>query len=398
MVPDLNRRFPVRIRPRYLEAPESYGQRLALANGLPALASSKAARQLAASSEAQALRAALVRWCEAKGGLAPGHFQRQARQVREELPARSMCRLCAGGATVGQLDHVETNCCLRHGLWTGPGTTPAAQFTVGREVIAAERRYRYLLRRNRADLSLFRAIASVLTPKNYGAPAQRIFDAGSYPVLIAVAGLLTDRSLHRKLFDTRLTFAETNARLAEHLRKAVPGSGCELADGVWLLLRPTFLWVRKSALDAPTGEDFVPLIAVNRADIQGADSTVRPLEPFSRYLAQLRQQRGALPVHRREVYVVAGQGKGRGPVPTVGRPLLICGDGHVLRRGWDKAFAALDEGRSMCPICNGGQPLAGYNTIVETHPHLAREWDAERNDNDCPLIGSRLAVQWLCDS
>lgn len=394
----MSRMLPVRVRPLHLESPESYGRRLALANGLPARVYAIAARQMATAGRAQALKEALELWCEKRGGLPIGHFQHQTWRVSEGLPGRSLCRLCAHGATVGQVDHYEMNCCLRHGLWTGPGISPEDQFLVGAEVLAAERRYRRLLRRKRIHLTLMRAIASILASSSGGDRTCRVFVAESYPAMIALADMLTDREVHRRLFDTYLTFAEAHARLTEHLAQAIPGADDRLAESVWLLLRPTYLWLRLISSTAAVGEEFVPLIGVNPADIPSGDRLVRPLEPFRRFLGLLRQGRSESSDHRLEMYMIAGQGRERDSGLSSIGSLLMCEEGHVVRRKWHKAVAALDEGRSMCPICNGGQPLPGYNTLAETHPRLALEWDARNNGTDASSLvaGSNKKGVWRC--
>src|SRR5690625_7890576 len=77
-------------------------------------------------------------------------------------------------------------------------------------------------------------------------------------------------------------------------------------DRIWLLLRPTFAWIRARLLAAPLGVDFNPLIEVDLDDLPDPQDVVRPLEPFSRYLQGLNQP-GAATQEGRESYLVVRQ-------------------------------------------------------------------------------------------
>lgn len=51
-----------------------------------------------------------------------------------------------------------------------------------------------------------------------------------------------------------------------------------------------------------------------------------------------------------------------------------------------------------CAICSGRRVLAGFNDLATTHPDLAKEWDAEKNDLAPTEVsaGSALKAFWVC--
>ncbi len=55
---------------------------------------------------------------------------------------------------------------------------------------------------------------------------------------------------------------------------------------------------------------------------------------------------------------------------------------------------------TQCPICANREILIGYNDLVTTHPHIAKEWNYEKNGNILPTnfaIGSHAKVWWKCE-
>lgn len=53
----------------------------------------------------------------------------------------------------------------------------------------------------------------------------------------------------------------------------------------------------------------------------------------------------------------------------------------------------------QCPICSNKRVLSGYNDLATTHPHIAAEWDYERNSDLLPTnitYGSSKKVAWKC--
>ena len=52
-----------------------------------------------------------------------------------------------------------------------------------------------------------------------------------------------------------------------------------------------------------------------------------------------------------------------------------------------------------CPYCSGHRVLVGFNDLVTTHPHIAAEWDTDRNGHKTPYQytrGSDEIVWWRC--
>lgn len=52
-----------------------------------------------------------------------------------------------------------------------------------------------------------------------------------------------------------------------------------------------------------------------------------------------------------------------------------------------------------CPYCSGHRVLVGFNDLVTTHPHIAAEWDTDRNGQKNPYQythGSDEIVWWRC--
>lgn len=71
-----------------------------------------------------------------------------------------------------------------------------------------------------------------------------------------------------------------------------------------------------------------------------------------------------------------------------------CKRGHV----WKTTISERKSG-SSCPICCNHKILAGFNDLATTHPHLALEWNSERNAPLLPTMvsfGSNKKVWWKC--
>ncbi len=52
-----------------------------------------------------------------------------------------------------------------------------------------------------------------------------------------------------------------------------------------------------------------------------------------------------------------------------------------------------------CPVCTGKAVLQGYNDLMTTHPHIALEWDFEKNDKLSPTMvsyGCNKKAYWKC--
>ena len=72
-----------------------------------------------------------------------------------------------------------------------------------------------------------------------------------------------------------------------------------------------------------------------------------------------------------------------------------CELGHSWEAQINKRFTF---GRN-CPYCSGNKVWQGYNDIVTTHPHIADEWDYEKNESLRPeqfSIGADKKIWWKC--
>lgn len=405
MVLDMTRALPVKIRPRHLETPESYGRRLARANGLPTDSARKAARQLAGTSQTSELRNALARWCETKGCLRQGHFRDQAVRAEEGLPGRTMCQLCAYGDTVEQFGHAESFVCLRHGVWTGLQTDAPFLVFVNDRVRSAEARYRRLRRAGRVQIILVQELAIIVNRHRNKPGVETRLDPANYSEVVLLAQLLTSRSFQRDLLQPTRTFAQARRLLEASVLAQLPSSDAVLFDGLWLLLRPAFLAVRDVVLNQkhPVPAicqllDFDPGIWARMRWIP------RPLEPFNRYLDVLETAPANSWAHACELLLAAGQAARPRAASKQGAwtASIICRRGHRSYRAMHSAFRTSQVERDGCAYCAGSRALAGYNSMAETHPNLAAQWHPSLNGHTVPShitgAGTSQSYWWICSS
>ncbi len=74
-----------------------------------------------------------------------------------------------------------------------------------------------------------------------------------------------------------------------------------------------------------------------------------------------------------------------------------CPLGHSFRSR--VALLANSGAKGGCPFCARKRPLAGFNTLADTHVTLVQEWDVEANGDLQPdqiLAGSGVEVHWRC--
>lgn len=68
---------------------------------------------------------------------------------------------------------------------------------------------------------------------------------------------------------------------------------------------------------------------------------------------------------------------------------------------WDAVIYSRSSGsKSGCPYCSGKRPLKGKTDLATTHPHLAEEWNYEKNGTLTPSMvppGSKKKVWWVCE-
>lgn len=62
---------------------------------------------------------------------------------------------------------------------------------------------------------------------------------------------------------------------------------------------------------------------------------------------------------------------------------------------WNAAISDRVKGGNNCPYCGGRRVWVGFNDIPTTHPHLAKEWNDER-DIFSLTAGSHYEAEWKC--
>ena len=73
----------------------------------------------------------------------------------------------------------------------------------------------------------------------------------------------------------------------------------------------------------------------------------------------------------------------------------ICDRGHR----WQAVVQSRGAQDSRCPVCAGRQVEPGFNDLASRYPHLADQWDRERNGALTPdrvLPGTHRKVWWQC--
>lgn len=389
------------VRVRHLESPESYGRRLAAGNGLPEHIPATAASQLVLDEIYSSKTVALARWCEVKGGLRSDHFEKQRIKFqRQTLPNRYMCRLCAYGEEIVQIDHAGANCCIRHGLWTGPGALPGNQTSVPDQILTADSTYRRLSRQGWKNLALMRELSSLIEREKGNEPNPHVFVVDTYPTVIKLADELTRPEFLRELLNPTKTLQEARATLRRLLRSDLSVTEEAIETSIWLLLRPTFLLVREYLEGRESGH--AGAISVTPSAVFGRKLVMRPLEPFSRFLQGISFTEGFDVRDRFELHMIPGQFE----VPRrqvrqgIQATEFLCIQGHRYMRTPNAAEQTFRSGQVGCPYCSGLSVLAGFNSMAETNPQLATEWNHEKNEEANPSnvsgAGNSQSYWWRC--
>jgi hypothetical protein len=71
-----------------------------------------------------------------------------------------------------------------------------------------------------------------------------------------------------------------------------------------------------------------------------------------------------------------------------------CSEGHE----WEAVVASRFSGYG-CPFCAGQRVITGQNDLASQFPHVALEWDLEKNGGITPseiAFGTRKKVWWKC--
>lgn len=299
------------------------------------------------------------------------------------LSTRFGCRRCSGGVVVTQVAHDGPRVCRRHRLWVGPGVEPATQEVVGKDIVAADRRYQALRRQGVLDAH---RLAELLDCVDAWAAADFEHPV-SAPERFRIAVELGRRVMgpHRLevVLASGLTAEERYTALTAVVNDIVKGrASAVLTDAVWLLLRAL------RHMDAAGDHAF----AIPEGLIEGDDEN---------HLAQLRSCSYPRARHLHLVQYVESAFPGTrysrlhfsGSVNT-----YACVRGHRFESsGLGIKRSARTAG---CGYCSNRKALAGFNSLADTHESVAKQWHPSANGDLTPadvIAGSDQTRFWLCE-
>ncbi len=384
------RPLPVRVRPRTFETPSSYAARLRDTNGIPARAWNA---MLRAHERRTGLEPepAVEDFLIAVGALRPNHFA----LVRSLLPAhadssscvrcvtglqdRYACALCSRGESVTEFEHDGPRACARHGRWVGPGAGIDEQVPVGLDVLKADRTYHRMKASGALDAHRLAELEECVdawarAEQNTAldAPTRFTLAVAAWQAVLA-SGLLKG-SAAPSLEARHLT-------LTRALQRAVNSPAVTvLVDLVWGLLRPTM---------RVADQDFHAFPAIVAA---GSDR--------SAHGEQYRTSSFPREAHLHRVQFVWSPRAGTRFALQHARHVTHdyeCALGHAFPSTVN--ILANSGQTGGCPYCARRKPLAGFNTLADTHPALLKEWDDQANGDlrpDQVLAGSGIEVHWRC--
>lgn len=331
---------------------------------------------------------ALEFFLEASGALRLSHFK----SVRGSLPShpdgtscdrcttglqdRFSCLLCARGALVAEYEHDGPRVCASHRRWVGPGGTISEQATVGADVLRADRAYQRM--KASGDIDAHR-LAELEGCVDAWARAER---GGSFnaPTRFAIAvrvalAALAPAALERY---AALSVESRYHALSKSLERATGSASCAvLVDLVWSLLRPT---------NAPSAADPHAFPSMEHGAVPHTEQYRTSSYPRALHL-HLAQFGGSERAGTRFALATLAHGTHN----------YECVEGHLF----SSTVYSLGNSGPMggCGYCGRRKALAGFNTLADTHPELASEWDHEANGELGPdqiLAGSGMPVHWRC--
>ncbi|MDQ0633715.1 hypothetical protein QFZ40_001624 [Arthrobacter pascens] len=403
------------LAPRYIpgEALISYAARLELRIGVDpgyewSLARSRemAIRRKGMNNDRAQRRLAIL--CEQMTGIPEGTFERRYR-CRDVI--ENACSLCTGEPGI-ELDAGGGRLvCPTHRCWTGPSIARAGlkPFELGQpgdgfmqqvapdvfeaadfldRVMNQGTAHRRLVDEVIGRVDRARTIAARSSRLGHG--IRSVIQSPSEAALVAaLVGTLTTPDVLTRIFDPRLTFREAHATLASVVAEKYPRAESPVIDQMWLLIRPTFSWIRTTKLGQAAVERFTPLIIP--PDTINFSQVSFPLEPFSRSLDCLSDKGRVGDGGWSDRYVVAQSD------PSVPEK-FICVGGHIQSTYRSHARRFKDED-FHCAICSGSRAVAGLNSLGDLMPRVASEWDGVANGDLSPYMvtpGSDRKVAWIC--
>jgi hypothetical protein len=403
--------LPIRVRPRHLETVNSYLVRLFEHNFLPLSALGSYRRQIGKLLMEAGIHPS-IRPVEVALFLAIRLGSWRAENVKSWqyvwplhpklrvtlLVANShrwMCRNCAHGEEVKQIDHLVGNVCATHRLWIGDGTSPERQTLVDDSVIRADFIFTRWIRGGRIRESAVDALWQILNDSQQSPEFETPI---CYVDLVKCLGILIDRQFTARLLDPRQTFHRAYELLEHEIVANSIEPHAPITDALWRYLRPTF-WQIRSMLGGhaihPAEEQLVVLPPATARPIG-------PLEPFHRYYAALRSSL-ANPLQDHFAKYAKNQVTNSPPLTEVlqDNELLdfICENGHVSSRDVRRIRESFESGHPGCGVCSGSSIDDEFNSLHQTHPALASQIDAGLNPGlDTRRIGKsdRRLIFWKC--
>lgn len=382
MTGDLERTFPFRVRLHHRETFTSLERRVLARNGEPRDLSKRYRAEHHLTAEQW--RGTLHRKNRSTAPPVPDHGVHHAdgdtcEQCTDLLSHRWMCTSCAHGEHVEQEPHFLSPVCDRHSRWVGFDSTPEAQAPVGQQHIDASRTFEKLRRNARLDPRLYGLVSTHLTSE------LELSERQAFPIAVEVIAAITSTDFLGTILNPTWTFARAFRHLTSTLRRVTRRAVPETTRALWLAMGPAFAgsrtvartgrpWSMQHAHDFP-----VP------AAVRHSATRVGERESFANYLAQTDDT----PVTA-AAYLGASYQR------------LVPGSRarhHICRHGHEYTHTARD-GQHRCPDCPRiGEATSGVNDIASQAPHLARQWDHERNGNLTPTmvsVSSSIEVNWLC--
>ncbi len=391
MLPE--RSWPFRVRPGSFEAVDSYLARLRAANHVSSLAWGFWSAQAVRNSRLGKTDA-IPLIVEAVAGLRPGHFERDlAAQPRHadgetcgncvtRLDERYACVRCHPGESVPQIAHDGPRVCRRHMMWVGPSATPERQHPVGGAVLRADRKYRRLRRQGFLDAHRLAEILDCVDAWVHES-TQSMAAASRFVIAVELAHAAFRPHTIDSYTSRAVDAQERYLRLSEVVAGIAGTDDCiVLTDAVWLLLRAA------GHQDQSLPHSFRCTPKQENIDEQAE-------------LDQLRSSRYPRGLNLHLTQYVASRLTGTRYARELHSSKLndyVCSRGHRFEQ---RVLQLMKVQTGVgCPYCSRRKLLRGYNSMVETDPHLVRYWHPTLNGTLRPedvITGSNRVVMWTCD-
>lgn len=313
---------------------------------------------------------------------------------------RWACRRCAQGRTIPQVPHLGPFVCRRHRLWVGPGTKPEEQVVVPQEVVLADRRLQRMFAQKRLDvpvmielLDLFEA-RERLVGLSLTVPQRFVALTRAWSAVTNSLDILTDPR-------------RPHAQRYVHLQRLITVSRCAtpqsapIVDGIWAVLRRAEIGRReiyagKLATEAfsadhwPSGHNFGLVKPDDElSELTAYESCMITCKPNQwDQVNHLYVTERSLPGVRWAVSMTSAE-----------RISFACREGHRVTVPAANRRRTFNSQYCGCGVCSGRHALSGYNSISDTHPHVAERWHPTLNGAITPgdvRAGSSRTAWWLC--